>query len=109
MRSKWNGDFLKQKVRQAQYKACQAVAFHLEAKSKNLSPYDTGRLRASITTEVKEAIFKTTIKHGSNVEYAIYQEYGTNRMPAHPYLRPPLADTNSIIKQYKETFQSEMK
>jgi len=47
--------------------------------AKKLAPVDTGRLRASITPEVRsenEAIMGVI---GSNVEYAPYQEFGTGQ------------------------------
>jgi HK97 gp10 family phage protein len=45
----------------------------------------TGTLRRSIHTEQTG---KTEVKIGTNVEYAPYQEYGTYKMTARPYLRP---------------------
>jgi len=36
---------------------------------------------------------------GSNVEYAIPQEYGTSTQSGHPYLRPALEKNKGKIKQ----------
>ena len=54
------------------------------------APVDTGRLRASITPEVRP--FGDTIQGvvGSNVEYAPYQELGTKYMEGRFYLRRAL-------------------
>ena len=54
------------------------------------APVDTGRLRASITPEVRP--FGDTIQGvvGSNVEYAPYQELGTKHMEGRFYLRRAL-------------------
>lgn len=63
-----------------------------EGASKQLCPVDTGRLRASITHEVETRGTEEVVgRIGTNVEYAVYQELGTSRHPAHPYLRPGLA------------------
>ena len=68
---------------------------------------DTGRLRGSITYATRKDSSHTegpaapgdgvdtpseqwTVNVGTNVEYAQHVEYGTRRMPARPYLRPPL-------------------
>lgn len=52
------------------------------------APVDTGNLRSSIDydTDVNEKVMIV----GTNVEYAPYQEFGTYKMAAHPYLRPAL-------------------
>lgn len=47
---------------------------------------DTGRLRASITHDSGE----TSVRVGSNVEYAGFLELGTSKMAAQPYLVPGL-------------------
>lgn len=60
---------------------------------------DTGRLRASITHEVEKTKNEIIGRVGSNVEYAIPQEYGTSKMSAHPYLRPALEKNKGKIKQ----------
>lgn len=59
---------------------------------------DTGRLRASITHKV-EADGKIEGTVGSNVEYAPYQEFGTVKMPAHPYLFPALEGKKREIEE----------
>jgi HK97 gp10 family phage protein len=51
---------------------------------------DTGRLSNSITAEVQVHAEGPVCFVGSDVEYAIFQELGTSRMPAHPFLRPAL-------------------
>lgn len=50
----------------------------------------TGRLRASITHQLLSSERGLVARIGSNVEYAGYVEYGTDRAPAYPYLRPAL-------------------
>ena len=67
----------------------------VEADAKKKSPIDTGRLRASLTHEVRNMIGKV----GTNVEYAPFVEFGTSRMGAKPYLYPALRDNFNFIKK----------
>lgn len=62
------------------------LGFKIEAEAKKKCPVDTGRLRASITTTVEGG--KVIV--GSNVKYAPYVEWGTEKMEAQPYLRPAI-------------------
>lgn len=55
--------------------------------AKEIVPVDTGRLQASI--EIK-GISEGTVIVGSDVEYAIFVERGTYKMPASPFLAPQL-------------------
>ena len=55
---------------------------------------DTGALRESIASVPSEM----RCEIGTNVEYGIYQEFGTYKMAAHPYLVPALeANEQAII------------
>lgn len=83
-----------------------AFAFEVEAEAKTLAPVATGALRASIYTRVKggggsQNTQSTDIPApggnviamvGSGIEYAIYQELGTSRMSAQPFLGPAVED-----------------
>lgn len=65
-------------------------------------PVDTGALRRSIHGKVDG----TTGTVGSNCEYAAYQEFGTYKMDAYPYLVPALIGKQSdviaaIVKEFK--------
>ena len=93
-------------------------------------PYDTGLLRNSLTYALdgegaqksnykadegaetgaytgstpKEGFNKRSVIIGTNVEYAVYQEYGTSKTPAQPFIRPAAAnhtdEYKAIIKSY---------
>ena len=67
----------------------------VERQAKEDCPVDTGRLRASITSEVSGLEGKV----GTNVEYAGFVEYGTSKMPAKPYLFPALEKSKSKITE----------
>lgn len=59
------------------------------AKAKSIVPVDTGRLRASISGDVKgKQLIVGTIS--ADTHYAAYVEFGTSRMGARPYLRPAM-------------------
>lgn len=74
-----------------------------EDHAKTYAPVDTGRLRNSITHKPQG---NNTEVVQTNVEYAIYQEMGTSKMRAQPYMRP--AGENHIA-EYKSIIESELK
>jgi len=70
----------------------------VQAAAKRKAPVDTGRLRASITPEVRATPgsgMRGVV--GSIVKYAPYQELGTKRMAAHPYLYPAFEENKDRI------------
>jgi HK97 gp10 family phage protein len=74
-------------------------AIDVETAAKRLCPVDTGRLRGSITHVTGIDNGEQVAYVGSNVEYAIYQELGTYKMAAQPYLRPALQSVMGGISQ----------
>jgi len=67
-------------------------------------PVDTGNLRKSITSEVKQ--IEHSVEIGTNVDYAQYVEYGTKRSKAQPYLRPAGDENRDKIERL---FQKNLK
>jgi HK97 gp10 family phage protein len=70
------------------------IAQDVEGKAKRYAPVDTGRLRSSITSALEqdgEGLFAYV---GSDVEYAIYVEYGTYRSAAQSFLRRALDEVS---------------
>lgn len=67
--------------------------------AKRYAPVDTGRLRSSISHRVETAGGMIYLDVTAPVHYAPHQEYGTRYMPAHPFLRPGLADGASRYLQ----------
>ena len=60
---------------------------------------DTGRLRASITSQTKKEGDKIVGGVGTNVEYGADLEYGTSRHPAYPWLFPAFESSKDKIKE----------
>jgi len=60
------------------------AAIKFEAQAVALAPVDTGRLRSSIGYNKDGDSYLV----GTNVDYAIHQEFGTKNMPAQAFLRP---------------------
>ena len=81
---------------QAVEKALEMMGLRCEGYAKANAPVDTGRLRNSITHDVRS--LEEAVYIGTNVEYAPYQEYGTYKMNAQPFLRPAV---NEHLEEYK--------
>lgn len=67
--------------------ALKKVTLLVERHAKEYCPVRTGRLRASIH---HGKLGDLTYYVGSNVEYAVFVEFGTYKMAAKPYLRPAM-------------------
>ena len=103
------------------------MAFQIEKVAKEMSPKDTGALRNSIYTVTQKSDgysaassaaksanpAVTTAPHpaptgdvianvGPCVDYAEYQEFGTSRMAAHPYLTPAVEQIAAKYNDGKE-------
>lgn len=65
-----------------------------EGQAKLFAPYDTGWLHDSLQTEM---IAPTTARVQSDAEYDIYQELGTYKMAAHPFLAPAVESVSSLF------------
>lgn len=91
-------------IDQALAKALEEVGLVAEGYAKKACPVDTGRLRNSITHQVRPS--EKSVYIGTNVEYAPYVELGTSRMDPQPFLRPAAKDHENT---YKKIFESELK
>jgi HK97 gp10 family phage protein len=65
------------------------ISVAISDEARRLSPVDTGALRGSIKFEINEPDLSTVIKT-DGIDYAVYQELGTRKMQANPYMRPAL-------------------
>jgi vacuolar-type H+-ATPase subunit H len=73
------------------------IALRIVADARRGVNVDTGRLRASIDFETEtEGEFKASIRVGSNVEYAISQEFDN------PYIRPAIEENRETITSLLE-------
>lgn len=91
-------------IDQALARALEEVGLVAEGYAKKACPVDTGRLRNSITHQVRPS--EKSVYIGTNVEYAPYVELGTSRMDPQPFLRPAAADHEGT---YKKIFESNLK
>jgi HK97 gp10 family phage protein len=76
---------------QALANATLAGALVIEGSAKEKVHVITGNLRRSLHSaiETSSATSATAIV-GTDVEYSVYEEFGTRYRPPHPYLRPAL-------------------
>lgn len=74
----------------------------LATAAQDLAPVDTGTLRASIHVKSVEAgateVKATVATGGEASEYAEYQETGTSKMAAQPYMGPALINHAPLHK-----------
>ena len=63
-------------------------SLQVERRAKELCPVDTGRLRSSITSQIERDGATIVGVVGTDVEYASFVEFGTQRMEAQPFLVP---------------------
>jgi HK97 gp10 family phage protein len=81
-------------------RAVMAGALIVEGRAKELAPVDTGNLRASLQAELLAAGTRgAEAQVGTGVSYAAHQEFGTHRMPAHPFLRPALDESEQAVRR----------
>jgi len=67
-------------------KELDVIGADMEDLAKSLAPVDTGRLRDSIFHRVNGF----ELEFGNDVEYGLYQEFGTRFQPGTPHIRPAL-------------------
>lgn len=65
--------------------AVDKAAADIEAHAKQRAPVDTGALRNSIQSR---PVAPLSAEVTTGVDYAIYQEYGTHKMAAQPFMTP---------------------
>ena len=86
-------------IKQAPEKARNIVArtaLAVEGKAKDLAPYEFGALMNSITTK---PVGPFTYWVHDGVEYGIYQELGTSRMAAQPFMVPAVEQVSKDFER----------
>jgi HK97 gp10 family phage protein len=76
------------------------AALHVQGDVQEKVPVDTGRLKGSIRADSTEDYGRVF----TDVEYAIYVEYGTSKMKAQPFLRPSLVWNEKHINRILEDY-----
>lgn len=66
-------------------RALASLAEYVKANAADLAPYDTGALSNTIGAEKDRELLYLVF---DQVEYGIWQELGTARMPAQPFMTP---------------------
>lgn len=83
----------------------------VQRSAKQKAPVDTGDLEGSIRRSFSGA--NTSMPTGrvsTNIEYAVYVEYGTSKMLAQPFLRPALKDSSKELnKLFSEHIKKSLK
>lgn len=72
------------------------TAFRIERDAKMLAPVDTGFLRTSIGAQMTGEL-SAVVSVGA--EYGLYQELGTSKMPAQPFLTPAVEQNRADFEQ----------
>lgn len=81
-------------------KALVKAALVIEGDAKKNAPVDTGRLHDSITHRLGDENGQSYAEVGTSVDYGIFQEFGTSKMPAHPFLTPAFEANKETITAY---------
>jgi HK97 gp10 family phage protein len=79
------------------------TAFEVEQKAKMLAPVDTGALKNSLKAEEHTGPLSWWVHDGMN--YGIFNEIGTSRMAAHPFMVPAVEGVRQKwIERWRELF-----
>lgn len=90
--------------------AVQAGALPIQNAAVIKAPIRFGTLRRSIHTEIVNASdTHAEAEIGTDLEYAPYQEFGTRKMAAHPYLRPAFdEESGNAQKEIAEALKAQL-
>lgn len=66
-------------------RALASLAEYVKGQAADMAPYDTGALSNSIDAEKERELLYLVF---DQVEYGIWQEIGTSRIPAQPFMTP---------------------
>lgn len=99
------GRFVDAKVSPAVRASVAAACELIQSTAKEYAPVDTGRLRDSIQTTIEETGSTIVGTVGTDVEYAVFQEFGTIHQPGTPFMRPAFDEAKPVIK---EMFRSQI-
>lgn len=89
-------DLSNKRIADAVTESIKATSLKVSNVAKQIVPVDTGRLKSSIQIS---NLTKVSAEVGTNVEYAPYVEFGTNKQRAQPYLRPAAMEGERFMEQ----------
>ena len=95
-------DVVKEISDEAVARALELCGARWESDAKQMAPVDTGRLRNSIEHHPEGT---DTMVVETNVEYATYQEMGTSKMKAQPYMKP---SGENNVDTFKNIIENEL-
>jgi len=75
--------------------AVRKAAHDIEARAKTKAPVDTGALKASIKARAVDQLTSEVVVGQS---YGLFQEFGTVRMAARPFLRPAVEEVGPAFE-----------
>ena len=90
---KWYGDAVKRQISASKEKALTEIGLLVEARAKLKAPVDTGNLRGSISSSVEQDYAEIS----TNVDYAVYVEYGHSKQAPEGYMRNSLHESRPDI------------
>ena len=99
VRFKDNSDKIKEAFEEQILKALDGIGATVTMRAQDKAPVDTGALLADIRYEVEPGEKAVYIGNTTEIPYAKYQELGTSKMPAHPYLKPACMDAKGDIQR----------
>ena len=83
--------------------AVQSVAYDVEGDAKIKAPVDTGALKNSIHTEKQKSKLYWV---ADGVNYGVYQELGTYKMAAQPFMGPAVeVVAGRLAEKFKRLFE----
>lgn len=100
MKYKSNRKSIEKALSNAEKVVLLGIGEYVEGQAKLLTPVNTGNLRGSISHQVNES--NQSVMIGTNVEYAVYQEKGTSKQEAQPFLTPAVENNVANIKALAE-------
>ena len=68
-----------------------------QADARAMAPVDTGELKLSISSDIEFSDTKVEAVVFTNAPHAIFQEFGTYKMAAQPYMKPAADASKSVF------------
>lgn len=93
------------KLNKAELKALKLIGAMVSSEASEIARdkgvFDTGRLVQSMGNEIYDTD-KKFVRVGNSVEYAIFHELSSSKMPARPFLQPAVDENRNDIKKIAE-------